>query len=209
MAWEYSIWNATIASLQFWTEDLDPVTLGIAKEHVYTTFFYTSTSHTLCQQSDETLFGHFIIALDAAFNQQLLLADEGYKSGSDTIDLPTPLQKTPCIHHISSMEHASFNPVTTTPCSTPQTPPRPVCRHLSFSSADNYTPDSTASMLRQLQMKRKKIFRWYPWMMNTGILKKHLKELFVFMNIYYHITYANTHVLMRTITLFHTWTVWI
>ena len=31
----------------------------------------------------------------------------------------------------------------TTPCSTPQPPPRPVCRHLSFSSADNYTPDST------------------------------------------------------------------
>ena len=41
------------------------------------------------------------------------------------------------------MEHASFNPVITTPRSTPQTPPRPVCRCLSFSSADNYTPDST------------------------------------------------------------------
>ena len=41
------------------------------------------------------------------------------------------------------MEHASFNPVTTTPHSTPQTPPRPVCRCLSFSSADNSTPDST------------------------------------------------------------------
>ena len=97
----------------------------------------------LCQQSDETLFGCFIIALNAAFTQQLLLADEGYKSGSDTIDLPTPLQKTPHIHHISSMQHASFNPVTTTPHSTPQTPPRPVHRCLSFSSDDNYTPDST------------------------------------------------------------------
>ena len=41
------------------------------------------------------------------------------------------------------MEHASFNPVTTTPYSTPQTPPRPVYRCLSFSSADNCTPDST------------------------------------------------------------------
>ena len=41
------------------------------------------------------------------------------------------------------MEHTSFNPVITTPHSTPQTPPRPVCRCLSFSSADNYTPDST------------------------------------------------------------------
>ena len=25
----------------------------------------------------------------------------------------------------------------------------------------------------------------------------------------HHMDYANTHVLMRTITLFHTWTVWI
>ena len=41
------------------------------------------------------------------------------------------------------MEHASFNPVLTTPHSTPQTPPRPVHRCLSFSSADSYTPDST------------------------------------------------------------------
>ena len=91
MAREYSIWNAAIASLRFWTEDLDPVTLGRAMECVYTTFFYSSTSHTLHQQSDETLFGHFVTALNAAFNQQLSLADEGYKIGSDTIDLPTPL----------------------------------------------------------------------------------------------------------------------
>ena len=39
---EYSIWNAAIASLQFWTADLYPVTLGRATEHVYTTF---STHH--------------------------------------------------------------------------------------------------------------------------------------------------------------------
>ena len=54
------------------TVDLDPVTLGIASEHIYTTFFYTSTSHTLCQQSEETLFGHFVIALNAAFIQNYL-----------------------------------------------------------------------------------------------------------------------------------------
>ena len=41
------------------------------------------------------------------------------------------------------MEHSSFNPVPTTPHSTPQTPPKPVCGCLSFSSADNYTPNST------------------------------------------------------------------
>ena len=89
------------------------------------------------------MFGCFIIALNAAFQQQLSLADEGYKSGSDTIDLPTPLQKTPCIHHISSMEHASFNPVSTTPHSILETPPGPVCRCLSFSSTDSYTLDNT------------------------------------------------------------------
>ena len=66
MAREYSIWNATIALLQFWTEDLDLVTLGRATEHVYTIFFYSFTSHTLHQQSDETLFGCFVIALNAA-----------------------------------------------------------------------------------------------------------------------------------------------
>ena len=143
MAGEYSIWNATIASLQFCIEDLDPVTLGRATEHVYTTFFYSPSSPTLHQQPDETLFGYFIVALNAAFDQQLSLADEGYKSGSDTIDLPTPLRKTPHIHHISSMDHASFNPAPTTPCITPQAPPRPVYRCLSFSSADSYTLDST------------------------------------------------------------------
>ena len=70
MAREYSIWNAATASLQFWTADLDPVTLGRATEQVYTTFFYSSSSHTLHQQSDEILFGHFVIALNVAFDQQ-------------------------------------------------------------------------------------------------------------------------------------------
>ena len=143
MAREYSTWNATIASLQFWMEDPDPVTLGRATEHVYTTFFYSTSSHTLHQQSNEILFGCFVITLNAAFDQQLPLADGGYESGSDTIDLPTPLRKTPRIHHVSSMEHTSFDSAPTTPCNTPQTPPRPVHRCLSFSSADSYTPDST------------------------------------------------------------------
>ena len=143
MAQECSTWNATIASLQILTEDLDPVTLGIATECVYTTFFYTSTSQTLCQQSDETLFGCFIIALNAAFTQQLLLADEGYESGSDTIDLPTPLCKTPHIHHVSSMEHASFNPVIQHLTVHHKHLLDQCTKCLTFSSADNFTPDST------------------------------------------------------------------
>ena len=97
------------------------------------------------------LFGCFVIALNASFTQQLSLADDGYESGSDTIDLPTPLWKTPHIHHVSSIEHVSFNPVNTTPCSivtitsrsTPQTPTRPVHQCLSFSSDTDHTPHST------------------------------------------------------------------
>ena len=187
MACKYSIWNAAIALLQFWTEDLYPVTLGIASEHVYTTFFYTPTSHTLCLQSEETLFGCFVITLNTAFIQQLSLADEGYESGSDTIDLPTPLWKTPCIHHISSIEHASFNPVNTTPHSTvtiiphstPQTPTRPVCTNAYPSAQILPIPQKALQHVQTAQMKRKKIFRWYHWMINTRPLKKFLKELFV------------------------------
>ena len=151
MACKYAIWNAAITSLQFWAEDLDLITLSIASECVYTTFFWTPTSHTLCQISEDVLFGCFVIALNAAFTQQLSLADESYESGSDTVDLTTPLRKTPHIHHVSSMEHASFNPVHTTPCNTvtttpyssPQTPTRPVHHCLSFSSDSDQDPDST------------------------------------------------------------------
>ena len=68
MAREYSIWNATIASLQFWTADLDPVILSIATKEVYSAFFYSTSTHTLHQQADEILFGHFMITLNAAFD---------------------------------------------------------------------------------------------------------------------------------------------
>ena len=51
MACKYTIWNTAITSLQFWAEDLEPISLGIASECIYTTFFWTPTSHTLCQLS--------------------------------------------------------------------------------------------------------------------------------------------------------------
>ena len=115
MAREYSIWNAAIALLQFWTADIDPVTFCSAMEEVHSAFFYSTSSHTLHQQPDKILFGCFLIALNAAFDQQLTLVDEGYESGSDTINLPTPLRKMPRIHHVSSIKHASFDPNAVTP----------------------------------------------------------------------------------------------
>ena len=110
MAREYSIWNATIASLQFWTADLDLITLSITTEEVYSAFFYSTSTYTLHQQPDEILFSHFVTPLNAAFEWKSALEDEGYESGSDTINMPTPLRKMLKIHHVSSIKHASFNP---------------------------------------------------------------------------------------------------
>ena len=126
-----------VASLQFWTADPDMLTLGNAIEKVYSAFFYTASTHTLCLQSDEILFGHFMTALNAAFEQKLALEDEGYKSGSENFNMPSPLRKTLKIHHVSSIENASFDPDPVTPCSTGQSPLRPVCRQLTYSSSED------------------------------------------------------------------------
>ena len=151
MAREYVIWNAAIASLQFWAEDLEPVTLGEASERVYYYFFWTPISHTLCHLPEETLFGCFVLALNATFMQQLSLQDEGYESGSNE-DVPTPLHTMPHIHHMSSLEHASFYPAHSTPhrpvtCNPTHSPAKSVKRHLSFNddSMDTSTGSSTSS----------------------------------------------------------------
>ena len=89
--------------------------------------------------------------MSAAFTQQLSLADEGYESGSNE-DIPTPLCKTPHIHHVSSLEHASFNPAHSTLCrpvtsasDLTHSPARPVCCHLSFSNDSDPMDTSTSS----------------------------------------------------------------
>ena len=184
-------------------------------EHIYTAFSWTSTSHTLCQQSEETLFGCFVIVLNAAFTQQLSLADEGYESGSDTVDLTTPLWKTPCIHHISSIEHASFNPGHTTPCNTvtmtphssPQTPTRPVRHHLSFSSDTDHSSDSTPACSDSSDAEEEE-FQMVPLDSDHCTSEEVPERAFYINDMDYHITYANTHALMGTMTLFHTWIVW-
>ena len=103
LAREYSIWNATVVALQFWTADLEAHVLSSTIEHVYNAFFYTTSTHLLCQQSEEVLFGHFVTTLNAAFESKLTLEDEGYESGSENFNIPTPLRETPRIHHVSVM----------------------------------------------------------------------------------------------------------
>ena len=94
------------------------------------------------------------------------------------------------------MEHTSFNPVPTTPCSTPQIPPRPVHRCLSFGAADSYTLDSIPECSEDSEDEEED-FQMVPLdAMNTGLLKKPLKGHFVFMSMVYHTDYACTHALM-------------
>ena len=76
--------------IEFWTAE--PHILSSTIEQVYTTFFYTTSTHLLHQQSEEVLFGHFVTTLNAAFESKLTLEDEGYESGSENVNIPTPLR---------------------------------------------------------------------------------------------------------------------
>ena len=92
LAREYSITNATVAALQFWTADLEPHVLSSTTEQVYTAFFYTTSMQLLCQQPEEVLFSPFVTTLNAAFESKLTLEDKGYESGSKLFNIPTPLR---------------------------------------------------------------------------------------------------------------------
>ena len=137
MAREYLIWNAVVAALNFWTADLKAYFLGSTTEEVYRAFFYAPLAHTLHQISDEILFGHFMTTLNATFEQKLALEDEGYESSSENYNIPTPLRRTSKIHHVSSIENPSSNPVLVTPCNTRQSCLRPVHRRLTYSPSDD------------------------------------------------------------------------
>ena len=50
--------------------------------------------------------------LNDAFEQELTLEDEGYDSGSESLNIPTPLQRTPHLYHLSTGENLSFRPAT-------------------------------------------------------------------------------------------------
>ena len=83
MAREYSVWNAAVTALQYWTAELKTHVLSSTIEQVYNTFFYSPSTHVLCQQSEEVLFSHFMTTLNAAIESKLALEDKGYDSGSE------------------------------------------------------------------------------------------------------------------------------
>ena len=143
MAREYSVWNAAVAALQFWTVDLEAHVLTSAIEQVYNAYFYSTSTHLLCQQSGEILFSCFVTTLNAAFESKLALEDKGYESISKNFNIPTPLRRTSKIHHVSSVKNTSFDPDPVTPHSTGtrQSHYRPGWQCLTFSSSkDEDTP---------------------------------------------------------------------
>ena len=144
MAREYSVLNAAVAALQFWTADLKAHVLSSTIEQVYNAFLYSTSTYMLHQQSEEVLFGHTITTLNATVESKLTLEDKGYGSSSKNFNIPTPLRGTSKNHHISSEEHASFDPGPVTPCITGirESPCRLVHRHLTFSSSEEDDDDT-------------------------------------------------------------------
>ena len=120
VAREYLIWNAAVAALQFWTADLEAHALSSTIEQLYNAFFYTTSMHLLCQQSEEVLYGCFVTTFNAAFESKLTLEDKGYDSGSKNFNIPAPLRCTLRIHHVSSDDNISFDPTTPSSMGTSQ-----------------------------------------------------------------------------------------
>ena len=85
------------------------------------------------------------------FESKLVLEDEEYDNGSKNFNIPKPLRQTSKIHHVSSEEHASYDPDQVMPhCRViSKFPCRPVHKCLTFSSSevdDDDTPiDETPS----------------------------------------------------------------
>ena len=144
MAREYSIWNATVATLHFWTADLKVHILSSTIEQVYNAFLHSTSTHLLHHQSDDILFSHFVTTLNTAFESKLALEDKGYESGSENFNIRTPLRRTSKIHHISGLQNVSFDVDPVTPCSTCTRESH--CRHVhrcitySSSGQDDDTP---------------------------------------------------------------------
>ena len=103
-AWEYSIWNTAVTPLQFWTADLKPHILSNAIERVYTSFFHSNSTQQIWNLPEEILFGHFVTTLNDTFEKELAQEDVGYDSGSESLNIPTPLRRAPQIYHVFTSE---------------------------------------------------------------------------------------------------------
>ena len=90
--------------------------------------------------------------LSDAFEWELALENKGYESGSESLNILTPLWRTPHLYHVSASESLSFDPAT--PLTTVHShwahstqwhrSHSSVCQHLMFSNDKSPTPDSTS-----------------------------------------------------------------
>ena len=134
--------------LQQYNFGQQPHVLSNTIEWVYTSFFHINFTQQLWNLPEEILFNHFMTTLNNTFEIKLAQEDEGYESGSESLNIPTLLRRAPQIYHISTSENLSFNP--TTPLTTAEQHPvhspqrfryhSPVHHHLVFSSSDEETP---------------------------------------------------------------------
>ena len=108
-AQEYSIWDATVAALQFWTENLKPHVLSHAIGQVYAAFFYSDHTQQMPNLPEEILFSCFVTTLNDVLERELAQEDEGYESGSENFHIPTPLSRALRVYHVSTVDDLSFN----------------------------------------------------------------------------------------------------
>ena len=108
---EYSIWNAAVSVLQFWTEDLKTPVLSHAIDWVYTDFFRSDHAQQIWNLPEEILSGHFLTTLNDTSEIELAQEDEGYESGSENFYIPTPISWAPRVYYINTVDDFSFNPV--------------------------------------------------------------------------------------------------
>ena len=150
-ACEYSIWNAAVTALQFWMADLKPHILSNTTDQVCAAFFYGDLTQQMQNLPEETFFGHSVNTLNNAFETELAQEDEGYESGSESFNIPTPLSRAPRVYHVSMMEDLSFNPANfgqspTTPEQHEENSPHRyrhcsfTCHQLVFTSSDDESP---------------------------------------------------------------------
>ena len=111
-----------------------------------------SSVQQLWNLPEEILFSCFVSTLNDTFEKELAQEDKGYESGSESLNIPTPLRRPPWIYHISMSENLPFDP--TTPLTTAEQhlvhscqrfrSHSAVCCHLVFSSCDDESPVRTS-----------------------------------------------------------------
>ena len=109
-ACEYSIWNAADTALQFWIADLKPHILSNTTDRAYAGFFYSNYTLQLPNLPEETFFSSFFTTLNSAFETELAQEDKGYKNGSESFSIPTPLSRALRVYYVSTMEDLFFDP---------------------------------------------------------------------------------------------------